>query len=303
METPGAAAPWLVLGLVLGALLPLLAALAGAALRRRGAPGGSPGDAPPAGAPVDDLPGFLEAPPGSAPAAPVRGAGWAPLGGAPAPAAPLPPRVRRERTGSREVLVGMALAAVLLVGAAAAVATGRAPDGAAAEGTRPGPTTPSAGAGARSVTAELVFEGLVLERHPVGVTVAVPRVRLTAGGGRATADVELVTFNCLRGDAPPDPAAAGCTRSVTEHAQLSGPELDVRLEGGVLRVSGAFPTWRRPTGSPPVATGRVYDLAVTAAPRDGRAGDGPEAAAGLLELGDERARTRDDGASTISYAG
>jgi hypothetical protein len=153
------------------------------------------------------------------------------------------------------------------------------------------------------VSVRLSFGGVVLERHPVGVTVAYPRVQATATGDRAAAEVELATFNCLSSEAPEDPVAAGCTRSVTEHAELSTPELEVVAAGTELRFSGRFATFRRPNGSPPVATGRVYELTVRAAPRDGRAGVGREPATGLLHLGDDRVGTSDDEPNTITYGG
>ncbi|WP_324278612.1 hypothetical protein [Blastococcus brunescens] len=126
-------------------------------------------------------------------------------------------------------------------------------------------------------------------------------MRLSSADGRATAEVELATFNCLRDTAPPDPASAGCSRSVTEYAELSTPELGMRTDGDTLRLAGAFPTERRPNGSSSVATGRVYELAVTAAPRDGRADDGREAATGWFEIGGERVPVRDDGSSALGY--
>jgi hypothetical protein len=305
MDIPVTAGPWLVLGMVLGILLLLLAALGVLALRRGRA---HPGD-PPAPAPLspslgqDDLPAFLESPPGSirAPAPPADG--WVALS---SPAAPPPvPDSRREPSGTTGVLVAMAVTALLLVGAAAAVATARTPgadDPGDRDGTRvPVRTTEAPGPG--KVSARLTFGGVVLERHPVGVTVAYPRVQATVAGDRAAAEVELATFNCLTGEAPEDPVAAGCTRSVTEHAELSTPELEVVAEGTELRFSGRFATYRRPNGSPPVATGRVYELTVRAAPRDGRAGEGQEPATGLLHLGDDRVGTSDDEPNTITYGG
>jgi hypothetical protein len=199
----------------------------------------------------------------------------------------------------------MTVTALLLIAAAAAVAavhpTGPSePRDRGASQQRAGGTADGA---AVPVSAALSFDGVVLERHVVGVTVAYPRVRVSGTRGRSAAEVELTTFNCLSDQAPPDPAAAGCTRSVTEYAELSEPELSVRSDRDGLRVSGAFATWRRPNGSPPVATGRVYELTISAAPRDGRGCAGREPATGLLELGEERARVRDDGTSEISYRG
>jgi len=307
MDIPVAAGPWLVLGVALGILLPLLAALAVLALRRRPARPEDPSapTPPTTGLAQDDLPGFLESPPGSAPV-PTPVGGWAALS-SPATPPPAPDRPQA-RPGSTGVLVAMAVTALVLIGAAAAVATtgtadpGHARDDARhdARGAHPR-TTEAARPGA--VSARLTFAGIVLERHAVGVTVAYPRVRVTADGNRATAEVELPTFNCLRGDAPEDPVAAGCTRSVIEHAELSTPELEVAADGAGLRLAGRFATARRPNGSPPVATGRVYELVVRVAPRDGRAGEGEEPAAGLLQLGDARVATDDGEPNALTYGG
>jgi hypothetical protein len=281
------------------------------ALRRRPArPEEPPAPTPAAtGLAQDDLPGFLESPPGSGPT-PAPVGGWAALSSpATPPAAPDRPQ---ERSGNTGVLVAMAVTALVLIGAAAAVATAGTADPAAdrsraqdaarddARGEHPW-TTEAARSGTAS--ARLTFEGIVLERHAVGVTVAYPRVRVSADGDRATAEVELPTFNCLRGDAPEDPVSAGCTRSVTEHAELSTPELEVAADGAGIRLSGRFASVRRPNGSPPVATGRVYELVVRASPRDGRAGEGEEPATGLLQLGDDRVATDDGEPNALTYGG
>jgi hypothetical protein len=303
MDIPVTAGPWLVLGMVLGILLLLLTALGVLALRRgRVRPENPPAAAPPSPG-EDDLPAFLEFPPGSIRAPAVPANGWAALG---SPAAPPPgPDRPREPSGSTGVLVAMAVTALLLVGAAAAVATAPTP-GADDPGGRDGARVPVRTTEAPSpgnVSARLTFGGVVLERHAVGVTVAYPQVRVTAVGDRADAEVALPTFNCLRGDAPEDPVAAGCTRSVTEHAELSTPELEVAADGGGLRLAGRFPTFHRPNGSPPVATGRVYELTVRVAPRDGRAGQGQEQATGVLELGDDRVGISDGEPNAITYGG
>jgi hypothetical protein len=52
-----------------------------------------------------------------------------------------------------------------------------------------------------------------------------------------------------------------------------------------------------------VTTGRVYELTVRVAPRDGRAGQGQEQATGVLELGDDRVRTSDREHNAITYGG
>ncbi|WP_141137545.1 hypothetical protein [Blastococcus mobilis] len=304
MDIPVTAAPWLVLGVVLGTLL-LLAALGVLALRR----GRARPEEPPAAAPSssglgqDDLPAFLEFPPGSVRAPAVPADGWAALS---SPAAPPPAHDSpREPSGSTRVLMAMAVTALLLVGAAAAVATARIP-GADDPGDRDGTRAPVRTTEApdpATVSARLTFGGVVLQRHPVGVTVAYPRVRATVAGNRAAAEVELATFNCLSGEAPENPVAAGCTRSVTEHGELTTPDLEVVTDGTELRFSGRFTTFRRPNGTPAVATGRVYELMVRAAPRDGRAGVGPEPATGLFQVGDDRVGTTADEPNTITYGG
>ncbi|MFD2090382.1 hypothetical protein [Blastococcus deserti] len=302
MDIPVTAGPWLVLGLVLGILLAVPAALGALAVRRR-RPGADP-PASPAGSvadPVDDdLPAFLEFPPGTARAPDTATGGWAALStavGTPAGSPPTPFAPRRG-SGTGAVLAAMGGTALLLIGAAAAVATARTPDpDAPRSDERPASATPRAVA----VDARLVFEGVVLERHAVGVTVAYPRVRVRTDGDRAAAEIELPTFNCLRTDAPEDPRQAGCTPSVPEYGALSGPDLHVSADGGGLLISGRFAATRRQTGSPPEPTGRAYDVTVRAAPRDGRAGPGQEPATGLLHLGDERVPTSAGEPSTITY--
>lgn len=300
MDIPVTAGPWLVLGVVLGILVPALAALGVLALRRDRSRPEAPVAAapPPAGFGEDDLPAFLESPPGSVGTPAASSGGWAALG-SPVPPPPAPGN-GANRSGSTAVLVAMAGTALLLIGAAAAVATARttdppdapSPERRTTEASRPG-----------DASARLTFGGVVLERHAVGVTVAYPRVQVTTRADRAAAEIELVTFNCLRTEAPEDPVAAGCTPSVPEHAELSTPELSVAADGGALRVSGRFATVRRPNGSPPVPTGRVYELTVSAAPADGRAGEGREPATGLLRIGDDRVGTRDEGPNDITYGG
>jgi hypothetical protein len=308
MDIPVTAGPWLVLGVVLGILLPVLAALGVLALRRdRSRPQAPPVVAPSrAGLDEDDLPAFLESPPGSAGAPGARGGGWAGLS---SPAPPPPePAIRCDRSGSAGPLVAMAVTALVLIGAVAAVATARTTDPADARGDA---RTEARGTQQRTteaprpgaVSARLTFGGVVLERHAVGVTVAYPRVQVTTDRDRAVAEAELATFNCLRDEAPEDPVAAGCTRSVPEHAELSAPELRVESDGGGLWFSGRFATVRRPNGSPPVPTGRVYELTVRVVPRDGRAGEGQEPATGLLELGEDRVGTSDEGPNEITYGG
>jgi hypothetical protein len=140
----------------------------------------------------------------------------------------------------------------------------------------------------------LTFGGVVLERHPVGITATHPTVHLTSDGDQAIASVELPTFHCLTGEAPRDPGAAGCVRSVTEYAELATPALEVTGRDGEVRLSGRFPTYVRPNGGPPVWTGRVYELTVTAAPAAGPAPSGWRRATGTLQLGSDRTRSTGD---------
>jgi hypothetical protein len=295
MEIPVTAGPWLVLGVVLGILLAALAALAAVGLRRRRAPG-PPAPSPPPEHGIDDLPGFLESPPGSTPAADDPHPAWPALSAPPRPPAAQPPEpVPGGDGGTRRALLAMAVTALLLVGAAAAVAIGTED--------RPGRAPQAGTEPVGDVTAELAFEGVVLERHAVGVTVTYPRVRVTVRDGLPAAELELPTFNCLRDTAPEDPVAAGCSRSVPEYAQLAAPDLGLRTDGDGFRVSGAFPTSRRPNGSAPVSTGRVYEITVDVAPRDGSLDEGSEPATGRLELGGDRVGTSPDGPAEITSGG
>jgi hypothetical protein len=308
MDIPAAAgstAPWLVLGLSLGALVVLLAGLGTALAIRRPGPA-RPGDAPAgpavplaAGYREDDLPGFLESPPGIGDGATPLRAGWAALGtSAPAvQAPPSPPAVPRGRRDTVVVLTAMAATALLLIGAAAAfAATSRSPGAA--------PARPDASA----VAARLTFGGVVLEQRAVGVTATYPVLHVTADGGTsngggARVHVEFPTFNCLTGEAPEDPVAAGCTRSTTEYADVASPDVVVDRAGDELRISGRFPTRLQPNGGPPAPTGRVYELRVTVTATDGRAPDGWRPAEGVLELGSGRAETVDEPGVSVLRSG
>lgn len=217
------------------------------------------------------------------------------------------------------LLIALSAAAVLLIGAAAAVAattagsrgaaaTAPAGSGPAAESATPSwtapdvsgvPASPSPGdpgagrlaaasvpVGPDGAVARAAFEGLVLERRAVGVTAAYPVASVTASdvpGGPALAHVRLDVWNCLRDAAPADPEAAGCRRLPTEHAELGTPALRVSSDGEGLRISGRFPTYVRPAGSPPAWTGRAYPLTVTWTP-----------AGTTLHLGTERATALDE---------
>jgi hypothetical protein len=331
MDSAAPLAAWVVLG---GALVSLtVVAVLGARARPRTA---APRDAAPpdAAAPdtdparpaarrwaQDDLPSFLEAPPGTPrPLPPARPA--PPDTGGTADEGPVVPAV-----------AGLAAAALALVAALAVVAllTGHAGEPAAAPALPAPPAAPTArppdlppvpsdplpgerGAGqlaARSVplgddgvSARLGLGGLVLERRAVGVTVTYPAVSATVGGdGTALAHLRLPTWNCLGTAAPEDPQAAGCTATGTEYADLPTPALGVTREGDALRLAGRFPTYTRPAGTPPVYTGRVYDLSVTVAPR-APLHDGEAPAEGALFLGTERAVALPDPAlSRVRVAG
>jgi hypothetical protein len=325
MEIPAAALPGqdaatvpaIALGVVMGILLVAAAGLLALLVRRRRraageeAPGPSAGREPGFG--EDDLPGFLESPPGmpGAPGAPTAPDGpWPALAGAapPPPSGTTAPDAAGGR-GIRTTLTAMAAAALLLIGAAAAIAVvsrDRAPAPGATGSTAGSPTTavPSpAGPGGDGVELHLAFAGVVLERHAVGVTATYPTVHLTSDGERSLAAVELPTFHCLSSEAPRDPLAAGCTRSVTEHAELTGPALEATVRDGAVRLSGRFPTFVQSPGAPREWTGRAYELTVTAAPTAGRARDGWQPAAGRLRWGTERSESTGDPAVNRLRAG
>jgi hypothetical protein len=277
--TGTAAAPWLVLGVALVVLVGL-----GTALVVRQRPDRAPDE--PGG---DDLPGFLEFPPGSA--APAGTDGWAVLA---APAA----TASRPRSDTLIPLIAMAVTALLLLGAAAAVAATSRPDG------RPAHTSASAAPATTSgAAARLTFGGVVLEPRAVGVTATYPVVEVTSEDERTVVRVEFPTYNCLTGDAPADPVAAGCARAGTEFAELRSPDLVVRTDGDGMEVTGRFPTEVRPNGSPPSATGRVYELRITATPVGRAARNGWRPARGTLELGPGRATTVDVPGLNVLRAG
>jgi hypothetical protein len=301
--------PWVVLGIVLLALAALVAVRM---LRRTGdrqevPPSPESARLSASGYREDDLAGFLDSPPGfgGEPAAPPRG--WPALSSPPVllPATATSADASRSRTGTAGVLTAMAVAALLLVGSAAVVAGSARSPGSSRDPAPP--TTPrdddTASAPPRpgDRAARLTFGGVVLERRAVGVTVTYPGIRFSSNGGRALAHVELPTFNCLSDEAPDDPIGAGCTRSVTEYADLAAPDLVVRSDGDRLRLSGRFPTYLRPNGSPPVRTDRSYELVITVAPEDAGSTDAVRRAEGVLELGSDRARTTVDGPNELRH--
>lgn len=278
--------PELVLGVVVGVGLVLLVGLITAALLRRRPATEPPGEA--AGFRDDDLPGFLESPPGAATSDPRTG--WATL--APVDASPPPAPAPRGRRDTLVVAAAMAGTALLL-GTAAAVAAVSGSD----HRSRP------AASDAASAEARLTFGGVVLEPRAVGVTATYPVVELSSDGERARAKISFPTFNCLAGEAPPDPVAAGCAPAPTEYAELDSPDLTVGDDGDGLVVSGRFATETRPNGSAPVPTGRVYELRITVAPAGPRAADGWRPADGVLELGPGRASTVDEPGVSVLRSG
>jgi hypothetical protein len=180
----------------------------------------------------------------------------------------------------------MGVAGLALVATDAAVAVGtRAPAENPAAADQPAPR-PAPGA----VEARLSFGGVVLEPRAVGVTATYPELRLTGDADRPRAHLELPTWNCLTGEAPADPVAAGCARSMPEFGDLAVPDLDVTRTADGLRISGRFATLARSNGSPPSATGRTYAVVVTVETGD-RPTDGWLPAEGALQLGDGRAET------------
>ncbi|MCZ2859572.1 hypothetical protein [Blastococcus sp. VKM Ac-2987] len=286
MDVPTAAA-WLVVGVVLVVLAVGAVAAGAAAVRRRGNGGG------PAGAPaerVDDLADFLAHPPGTRPERPAP-AGWATLAPAP-PAAAGPRAAARRRTHAP--LAALCVAALALVGTAAAVAAG---SGSGGEAAQPAPGTgeaappsgdaapPAGGAAPGGLVADLAVAGLVLEPRAVGITAAYPELLLTSQDGAARLELRLPTYNCLTAGAPRDPVAAGCVAAPVEHATLGPEQLRVQRDGDRLTVRGEAATATRPAGSPAEPTGRVYDVELTVLPEGGRAPDGWRPATGELRLG------------------
>jgi hypothetical protein len=327
------AGPWLVLGVVVGLLLAGMLALAVTSVRRtppsaQAVPASPDTETPPEpvdGWTEDDLPGFLDQPPGTVPhqeAAPTQAD--TPLAAPESSAAPVRRRVPAHAATAGPAapdpgrfLLVLSTVALLLVGAAAALAAltdpaaSKAATAASADASpawdvpdlpavpdQPAPGDPGAGllaatsvpVGDRGALARLTFEGLVLERRAVGVTAAYPSVSVTAAdlsGGPALAHVRLPVWNCLTDAAPDDPVAAGCRRLPTEYAELPTPALAISEDSDGLRISGRFPTYVRPSGSPPAWTGRVYPLTVHVQP------DGDDAT-GTLHLGTDRAASVDD---------
>jgi hypothetical protein len=157
--------------------------------------------------------------------------------------------------------------------------------------------------GSHGLTASVTFGGVVLEQRAVGLTVTYPSLSVSTDGARALAHVRLPTFNCLAGEPPADPLAAGCVRSLTEYADRAAPQLRVDRHGDRLDVAGLFPTYTRPNGSPPAYTGRVYRLDATVSPTG--AVDGSRATAtGTLRIGMDSAPTiPEPGLNVVEFPG
>ncbi|MGY2084948.1 hypothetical protein [Blastococcus sp. SYSU DS0539] len=294
------AAAWLVLGVVLG-VLAVGAVVAGvAAARRRGA--GTRERAPAArDEPVDDLADFLAHPPGTRPEPPAP-AGWATLAPAP-PSAPAPPVVEH-RLGHLPA-AALCVAALVLVGTAAAVVAGTDRPPAAAPATTPPRTSglpPGDDGGTGAVAVDLAFGGLVLEPRAVGITAAYPEVAGTAGDDAARMALRLPTWNCLTAEPPPDPVAAGCVATPVEHGTLGPADLRIARDGDRLTLRGRVATATHPAGSAPRPTGRVYDVELTVAPGGEAGPDGVRPAAAWLRLGAGTA-TADEGRSVLRPAG
>lgn len=255
----------------------------------------------------DDLPAFHARPPGS-PGAPALPSGGPPVLLAVPPSAAGTRLPAAPSSAGRPLLV---LAAVVLLVLAAAAGVGLAtrdavggepavlrPPALSPVPGSPSPGQPNAGRlaftslplGPGDVAARLGFDGVVLERQAVGVTVTYPSVSVTTHGALALAHVRLPTFNCLTADAPADPLAAGCVPSVTEYADLPTPALRVSYDGTHLSMEGRFPTYVRPNGTAPHYTGHVYALTVGARSGD-RLRQGVFAADGVLTLGGQTTRS------------
>jgi hypothetical protein len=147
--------------------------------------------------------------------------------------------------------------------------------------------------GEDGVAASVTFQGIVLEQRAVGLTVTYPSVSLTTDGRRSLAHVRLPTFNCLTAEPPADPLAAGCARSLTEYADLAGPQLQISRDDERIELVGLFPTYTRPNGSAPSYTGRAYQLAATIT-ADGPEHHGQAPAAGVVRIGLDSAPTTAD---------
>ncbi|WP_139306689.1 hypothetical protein [Modestobacter sp. DSM 44400] len=153
------------------------------------------------------------------------------------------------------------------------------------------------------VAASVTFGGVLLEQRAVGLTVTYPSLSVSSDGAQALAHVRLPTFNCLTDEPPADPMAAGCSRSLTEYADLASPALQVSRDGERLDVLGLFPTYTRFKGSSPAYTGRAYQLTATISPA-GAVRGGVAAASGVVRIGlDSAPSTPVPGVNVLQYAG
>jgi hypothetical protein len=242
--------------------------------------------APPGTYPDDDLPSFREHPPGFPGARPV------PAGGAARAGTPAAVGGR----GPLRTITVLALLALLLIGTAAVVAAVAAAAEREPASGSPAPTTAAPSSGA--LAARGAFGGVVLERHPAGITVTYPTLTVEpTGASTAEAHVQLPTWNCMTDRPPADPAAAGCRATVVEYADLPAARI-----GDGLRLHGRCATYLRPSGGEEVATGRVYDLAVTLRPGDPLP-DGWTAASGELALGGGHTSALGGGATALRPGG
>lgn len=320
--------PWLVAGALL-VVLALIALGGGAALLARWLRNGRRRPAERAAGPAgrapgsDDLPMFRDFPPGSAGAPGPPPAGGPPSAGWPALAGSGPAATTRvagtpagppSRSGRPSIVLPTAVALAALVVLAAALVldpgprrSGPHPPGGphgredARSSPAPGSRTPGAGdladvsvrPGRDGGAAGLAFGGLVLEQRAVGITATYPALDVTWNRDDAVAHLRLPTYNCLTATAPEDPVAAGCVPSITEYADLAAPALALTGDDGTIRLSGRFPTYVRPNGSPPVWSGRIYEFTARAAPLRGEPSEGWVRARGEIRLGDGRAPTLD----------
>jgi hypothetical protein len=280
MDIAGAAAPvapWIAVGVLLAAAVLLLAGLATAlAVRRRAARPEQPASAPD---PVDDdLPGFLDSPPGTVATTPSAHAGHVALmAPAPAPAEATPTRV------PTSVLATIAGLTALLVVAAAIVALTGGDGSPDRDGDR--------AASPQAAEVRMSFAGLVLQQRAVGATVTYPELELTADDDGPVARLTLPTWNCLAAEVPDDPAAAGCTPSITEYAELRPPALELSEDADGLRLVGDFPATTRPTGGTPEPTGLVYPVEITMTADDEQRPGLRSSASGVFSLEDREAES------------
>lgn len=326
------AGPWIPPWVLLVVVMALVLTAVGALLllrrrkgRRRLPAGGDDGPAGPLPYRDDDLAAFLESPPGTAGSPAPPPGGWPALAGgpgaAPSPAPDVAPEPFTGRGRNRALVLG-ALALIALLIVATVLALAQRPPGPDRDRIRqtvdlpavpaaPTPGQPGAGEladasvrpGREGGAARLEFGGLVLEQRAVGITATYPVVEATWSGQQGVAHVRLPTFNCLTATAPEDPVAAGCVPTVREYGDLPSPALTITGNDGTVQLSGRFPTYVRPNGTPPGWTGRVYELRVRAAPVDGEPAEGWVRAEGEIRLGSGRAATLDSADVTVLRRG